>query len=138
MKKFLLDTVQTIVGAFVMAIGTSLFLLPNQLSSGGFSGIATITYYLFGIPVGFLIILLNIPLFVIAFFKIGKRFLFKAIVGTFSLSMFIDYLDKFGPLTSDRLLGCIFGGIIIRNRYSNYFKSRRVNRWDRAFDKYNN
>ena len=42
-----------IIGCLFMAMGTSLFLLPNQLSSGGFAGIATIIYYLFSLPLGY-------------------------------------------------------------------------------------
>ena len=48
-KQAILDGSGTVIGAMIMAFGTSLFLLPNQLSTGGFSGIATITYYLFNI-----------------------------------------------------------------------------------------
>ena len=113
MKKFLLEITQTILGAFIMAIGTSLFLLPNKLSSGGFSGIATITYYIFSLPMGTVILILNIPLFAIALFKMGKKFLLKAVAGTVSLSLFINYFNQFGALTNDRLLGSIYGGIII-------------------------
>ena len=51
-KQAILDGSGTVIGAMIMAFGTSLFLLPNQLSTGGFSGIATITYYLFNIPMG--------------------------------------------------------------------------------------
>ncbi len=112
-KKLLVEIFQTILGSFIMALGTSLFLLPNQLSSGGFSGIATITYYLLNLPMGTIILALNIPLFIIAFFKIGKTFLLKAVAGTISLSYFIDCTDKLKPLTQDRLLACIYGGIII-------------------------
>ena len=64
-----MQLIQTTIGTLIMAIGVSLFLLPNQLSSGGFSGIATITYYLFKTPVGLAIIIFNIPLFIIAFFN---------------------------------------------------------------------
>ena len=46
MKEILIEIGGTVLGAFIMAIGVSLFLLPNQLSTGGVSGIATITYYL--------------------------------------------------------------------------------------------
>ena len=46
-KKYIFEIFLIAVGAFIMAIGTSLLLLPNKLSSGGFAGIATITYYLF-------------------------------------------------------------------------------------------
>ena len=95
-----------------MAAGTSLFLLPNQLSSGGFTGIATITYYLFNIPVGTFTLLLNIPLFILTFIKVGKEVAIKGIVGTIILSVFIDLLDKVTPLTDDRFLACIYGGIL--------------------------
>ena len=112
-KEILIECIETIIGTAIMAIGISLFLLPNQLSSGGFSGIATITYYLLNIPVGTMVLALNIPLFIMAFFKIGKNFFFKSLLGTISLSVFIDFFEKFSPLTQDRFLACIYGGIII-------------------------
>lgn len=62
---------------------------------------------------GYTIIALNIPLFIITIFKLGKPFLVKTIIGTVSLSVFIDLLDKLEPLTSDRFLSCIYGGIIL-------------------------
>ena len=113
LKKLGIELLGTIIGAFVMAIGIALFLLPNQLSSGGISGIATITYYLLHVPMGTMILLINAPLFAFAMFKIGKIFFIKSIVGTVSLSIFIDLLDKIEPLTDDRFLACIYGGIII-------------------------
>ena len=58
-----------------MAIGTSLFLLPNQLSSGGFAGVATILYYLLKIPMGTTILACNIPIFLLAGHRLGKSFL---------------------------------------------------------------
>lgn len=111
--KIIMEIVGTILGAFVMAVGVSLFLLPNQLSSGGIAGIATVTYYLFNIPMGIMIILINVPLFLFSIYKIGKRFFFKSLIGTISLSIFIDILDKMEPLTQDRFLACVYGGIII-------------------------
>ena len=62
-NKIVKEILGTVLGAFVMATGVSLFLLPNQLSTGGISGIATILYYLFHIPMGISIILINVPLF---------------------------------------------------------------------------
>lgn len=111
-KNFIYEVIETLVGSFIMAAAVSLFLLPNELSSGGFSGIATILYYLFKFPVGTTIIVLNIPLYILATFKIGKRFLFKAVVGTISLSIFIDILDTLRPLTNDKILACVYGGIL--------------------------
>ncbi len=118
-KKFLVEILGTIIGAFVMAIAISMFLLPNQLSSGGFAGIATILYYLLKLPMGTTILVLNIPLFLFAGYKLGKSFFIKSMVGTISLSIFIDVLDKLEPLTFDRFLACIYGGVIIGLRNSN-------------------
>ena len=120
-KRTLAEILGTMFGAFIMSFGISLFLLPNQLSSGGISGIATITYYLFNIPMGKMILIINIPLFLFSFFKIGKRFFMKSIIGTVSLSYFIDLLDGLEPLTNDKLLACIYGGIIIGLRNRDYF-----------------
>lgn len=112
-KKQITEILGTILGSFVISIGISLFLLPNQLSSGGIAGIGTIIYYLLKIPMGTTIILLNIPLFLISILKIGKSFFIKSLIGTISLSFFIDWLDKFKALTQDRFLACIYGGVII-------------------------
>ena len=107
-----IEILETILGAFIMAIAVSLFLLPNELSSGGFSGIATILYYLFNFPVGTTIIILNVPLFIFATLKIGKRFLLKSLLGTISLSIFIDILEKLTPITHYKILACVYGGIL--------------------------
>ncbi len=112
-KKLILGILGTILGSFIMAIGVALFLLPNQLSSGGVSGIATITYYLFNIPMGRMILIINVPLFLFSVFKIGKSFFIKSLIGTISLSFFIDFLESWKPVTQDRFLACVYGGIII-------------------------
>lgn len=127
-KKIIIEIIGTIIGAFIMAMGVALFLLPNQLSSGGVSGIATITYYLFNIPVGTMILIINTPLFLFAFFKIGKTFFVKSLIGTISLSVFIDILEKLKPITEDRFLACVYGGIIIGLRNSNITKIKFFNR----------
>ena len=112
-KKYIFETFLIILGTAIMASATSLFLLPNQLSSGGFSGIATIFYYLFNWKMGTVILLLNVPFFIIAFIRIGKQFVIKSIIGTAVLAFFIDFFDRFNHLTNDRFLACIYGGILI-------------------------
>lgn len=137
-KKFIIQIIETLVGSFIMAIAVSLFLLPNELSSGGFAGIATIIYYIFKIPMGTTILALNIPLFLFATVKIGRRFLEKSIIGTISLSIFIDFFDRFEPLTHDKILACIYGGILTRTGNSLNIKSTFINRRVRlseSFDK---
>ena len=112
-KTVILELAGTIIGAAIMAFGVASFLLPSQLSSGGVSGIATITYYLLNIPMGIMIMIINIPLFIFAGYRIGKEFFIKSLVGTVSLSIFIDILDKYPPVTTDRFLASIYGGVTI-------------------------
>ena len=112
-KEFLIDMIYLTLGCAIMAIGTAVFLLPNQLSTGGFTGIATIFYYLFHFSMGTVILALNIPFFILAFFKIGKKLVIKSIIGTSLLSLFIDLFEKIPTLTNDILLACIYGGIFI-------------------------
>lgn len=112
-KKYIKEGIYIVIGCLLMAIGTSLFLLPNQLSSGGFAGISTIIYYLFKLPLGTTMLILNIPLLILTIIRVGKETAIKGIVGTIVLSAFIDILEKFEPLTQDRLLACIYGGIFV-------------------------
>ena len=112
-KKILKEGIYIIIGCLLMAAGTSFFLLPNQLSSGGFAGISTIIYYLFRFPLGTTMLILNIPLIILTIIRVGKEVAIKGIFGTIMLSLFIDILEKFEPLTHDRLLSCIYGGILI-------------------------
>lgn len=115
MKNKIVQTIQEYViialGCTIMAAGVSLFLLPNELSTGGFSGIATIVYYFFKVPMGVTVFSLNIPLLIIAYFKIGKQLFARSIYGTIVFSLMIDLIDKITPLTHDRFLGCIYGGV---------------------------
>ena len=111
-KTFFIQCIGTIIGASIMAMAVSLFLLPNELSTGGFAGIATVLYYLIKVPMGTTILILNIPLFIFAGFKIGKNFFINSIIGTVSLSFFIDLFDRFEAVTHDNLLASIYGGFL--------------------------
>lgn len=112
-KNIFLEILYTILGSLIMAFATAQFLLPNHLSTGGFSGIGTIVYYLWNIPVGTTNFVINIPLLILAYLKIGKYFILKAIGGTISLSLFLNILETLPSLTEDRLLACIYGGILM-------------------------
>ena len=112
-KKYTKEVIEIIIGCLFMAAGTSLLLLPNQLSSGGFAGISTIIYYLFGLPLGTTMLILNIPLIILTIIRVGKETAIKGIIGTIVLSVAIDILEQFNPITEDRLLACIYGGILV-------------------------
>lgn len=111
-RKTIINIFQTVFGTLLMAISTDLFLLPNQLSVGGFSGIGTIVHYLLGIPVGTTVFVLNIPLFFIALIRNGKSFFLGSLIGTISLSLFLNFFENINTVTQSGFLACIYGGIL--------------------------
>lgn len=108
---YLYEFILIIIGCSLAAIGTGSFLLPNQLSSGGFSGIATIIYYFFEINMATTILILNIPLFILGFIKIGSKFIFKTILATFIYSIMIDLFELHPLIENDKFLASIYGGV---------------------------
>lgn len=102
-----------VLGCLLAAIGTGVFLLPAKLSCGGFSGIATVLYYLFDLKVGYTVMILNIPLFIYSIFKIGKEFTIKSIIATVIYSLFIDCFSIKNIFIEDKILVCVYGGILI-------------------------
>lgn len=113
LNKIIKEYILITLGCISMAMGVAWFLLPNEISTGGFSGIATIVYYLFEFPLGTTILILNIPLLLIAYFRISKQLFFRSIYGTVVFSALIDIFDQIVPLTYDRFLGCIYGGVLM-------------------------
>ena len=85
-RRVLIQTIQILVGTALISASITFFLLPNQISTGGFSGLAIIAFYFLKIPMGFSIMVLNIPLFIIALIKGGKKYFVNALFGTIMLS----------------------------------------------------
>ena len=113
-NKFI-QIVLLVLGTLILAIAINLLFLPNNLSTGGASGIALIIYYLYKVPVGLTVILINIPLFIIALKDLGWKFCSKAIIGTVLLSVFIELTSGIVNVINiekDLFLGCIFGGLL--------------------------
>lgn len=104
-----------VLGAYLISLSINMFLLPHKMTTGGASGIATILYYLSNIPMGITILAINLPLFVIAIVKLGKKFVIKTIFSTVLLSVFLE-LFKYDQVIQttqiDLLMSCIFGAII--------------------------
>lgn len=87
------------------AVSVNSFLAPNGIINGGFTGIATILNRLFSLPIGTAVFIMNIPLFFLAYKKLGKGFIVKTVFATFTVSFIIDYTSAFLPVYSgDRLL----------------------------------
>ena len=89
-KEFLKDMVYYIVGGSIYAIAVTVFLSSNQISPGGVTGVATILNYLFNLPIGAMVFIINVPLFIIAFLKFGKGFIIKTVLATAITSGLLD------------------------------------------------
>lgn len=101
-----------ILSAAVAAIGISVFLVPNEIAAGGFSGAATLIRYYTGLPVGMTVLFMNVPVFILAFRRLGLKFVVDSVIGTVALSIFIDLWQFIPSYSGDRMLACLFGGII--------------------------
>ena len=112
LRRVMIQGIQIAVGTALISLSITLFLLPNQISSGGFAGLATVPYYFLSIPVGYTILVLNIPLFILALIKGGKKYFISALVGTVFLSVFLNLFESFQAVTTDRLLAAIYGGVV--------------------------
>ena len=102
-----------ILGAAVVALGFNLFLFPNQVASGGVSGISTILHGLFGWNAGLVQYAFNIPLFIAGVLILGKSFGFNSLLGTLALPFFVILTEDWEVATTDPLLASIFGGIVV-------------------------
>lgn len=112
LKQIFRYTVITI-GSAVYAVGFQFFMFPNSIVSGGISGVAMIINRLSSLPVGVLTIVLNIPLFLIAWKHFGLDFLFGSLMGVAVSSIAVDVFAALGyRATDDMLLACIVGGAI--------------------------
>ncbi|WP_018248000.1 YitT family protein [Orenia marismortui] len=99
------------VGSLLTAVGLVIFLIPNKIAAGGVSGLATVIYYLFNLPVGMLSLAINIPLFIIGVKEMGAKFGIRTFYGIIVLSFGIDLLTPYlSVLTHDLLLASIYGG----------------------------
>lgn len=102
-----------IVGSALFALGFDLFLVSNNLNSGGISGLAMVLVKLTGFgSVGTVTMLLNLPLFVLGGVKIGKRFFVGSVIGMVTSSVLIDVFSLLPKLRVEPLLAIIYGGVI--------------------------
>ena len=112
------DYILVIAGALLQAVGTWLFTIPGALVSGGVFGLAQIIYYKFGIPVGIVTIIFNIPLFILGWRYLGGfRFAIRTVIAIVLSSVAIDILISIPSLqfslTKEPLLNTLFGGVLV-------------------------
>lgn len=100
-----------LLGSFIIALSFNWFLKPNQVASGGVTGISVIILELFGFQPALTQWALNIPLFILGLVVLGKQFGLKTAVGSFVLPLFVLLTQHGEPFTDNLLLATIYGGI---------------------------
>jgi len=133
------EFVWIITGTIIASAAINIFLIPYKIAPGGVTGISTVIYYLSGarLPVGLVMLLFNIPLFILGMKFIGRKFVFLTLFATIFMSVAIDIMKPFTdffvssylsrlenmPASPDLLLYSIFGGVFMGAGLGIVFKS---------------
>lgn len=118
------DILAIIFGAGIFSFGIYFLVIPFHFYEGGATGITLITYYLLKVPVSLMNLLINIPLFVLAWKLLGKKSLYLSLLGTFSVSAWMAIFEAmplshryhhfiFDAFKGDILLACIASGVVL-------------------------
>ncbi len=122
--KKVLGYVLMTLACFCYAVGISLFVEPNNIASGGVTGIAIILNKAIGGSTGIWFFVINIPILLIGMWKFGFKFLMSTVYCTTIISVFTDLLSHYGsPLTSDVLVATIAGGMLTAIGMGGVFKA---------------
>lgn len=110
----LIDLLFIVLGSCIGSIGVNMFLTHAKLLSGGVTGIALIIQYLFNLQAGYIIILLNIPLFILSVKKLNRKFTIYSFVGTVAFSTSLILTNPISSILNinDKLLYCLYGGVV--------------------------
>ncbi|MEK5252781.1 MULTISPECIES: YitT family protein [Paenibacillus] len=113
MAKFAQRMIMLSIGAAMMAVALEIFLVPNEMIDGGITGISIILSYLFDIPLGILLTLLNLPFLLIGYKQIGKTFALSTLYAIILMSIGTSLLHHVSAFTVEPMLAAVFGGIIL-------------------------
>lgn len=111
------DYLMVIIGTGILAFGIACFYDPIGLVTGGFSGLAIVikhvtgVFFEDGIPLWFTNIALNVPVFILAYFLKGKKFIGKTLFGTIMLSVWLYILPVINLAEDDYMIAALFGGL---------------------------
>jgi uncharacterized membrane-anchored protein YitT (DUF2179 family) len=111
--RLLADLLLINTGSVLCAIGINSILVPHHFATGGITGLALLIHnQVPSLNLGLLYVLINIPLFIMAWMAVGRRFFFYSIIGTISLSLAVALIHVEIPL-DDRLLSALLAGLIM-------------------------
>lgn len=100
-----------IAGLLIASVGYRMYLIPNQVVNGGFTGVGQLLNHALGVGVGTVNIVLNVPLFLVSMRSMGLRFGVRSLIAMLLLSLLIDHMPL-PAATDDLLLAAVYGGAI--------------------------
>lgn len=115
-KKYIKNLFYILAGNTIYAAAVVMFILPNNLITGGTTGLALFFNHQFNIPITLFVSVFNIAMFALGFFVLGKTFALTTIISTFYYPFIFGVLEQIPALqgiTNDHLLAVICGGIMI-------------------------
>lgn len=113
-KSILTDLLYYTAGCFIYSLAVTMLAIPNNISPGGITGIAAIINTLLGVPTGFTVFIINIPILIIAYKLLGGIFILKTSAATVIVSATLEITERFLPkLQLDGVLASVFGGILM-------------------------
>lgn len=103
-----------IFGSIIYAVAVTVFISSNEISPGGITGVATVLNYLFGLPTGLTVFILNIPILILGYYKCGKGLIISTTAVTFITSFALTVVENVFPIFKmDKIIASIFGGIFL-------------------------
>lgn len=114
-KERLIDLIFAVSGIFIMSVGIHCFLVPANIAPGGLSGVGILFRYLWGLPIGFSTFILNVPIFILSWRYLGKKYTLQSFAAVLLSSVILDYMvTPWLPMyMGERMIASIFGGIFV-------------------------
>ena len=121
-KEMLKMIIVNIIAAILLAVSVDIFVVNANFAPGGVTGISVILNYLFKMPIGLAIVILNVPIIIFTYKKLGKKFFINSIISIIICSLFIDYIIiKIPAFNGNRTIATILAGITAGIGYSLLF-----------------
>ena len=112
-KQFMKETAVETVGSVLIAVGIYNFAVASEFPMTGFSGLSLILYRLFGLPIGLTIMVLNVPVAILCYHLLGRKFFFRSVRCILISSLMIDYLAPLFPIyEGSRMISAICTGVL--------------------------
>ena len=112
-KNLILDFIFIVIGSSLYALGVNCFSAPNNIAPGGVSGTAILLNFIFGTPIGTMVLLINIPIILWCIIEIGYKLVIKSVVAILISSVLIDLAAIVVPAyKGDLLLVSLFAGVL--------------------------